>query len=184
MSDSVRRIMLLVSLLLMLLLLFGCSSEFQKDQANDAYGQGYDAGYRNGYEAGLASADGGSTSSSVGAYYAIENMDFDDVIAYVEDSDYYKVMPQEDLSALFAYALQRGYIAGKTGTWDSTMEEYVNGCDVRDSAVEFEKIYGVSSFRIKAGSVYLNMYANRKPGEEPSKVFDEWQKWTETEFHS
>ena len=166
---------LLALLLVSVFLASGCTPEYDREHKYDEYERGYEEGYKNGYEDGRL--DGG-LSACGDVYYAIEDMAFSDVVAFVEGDEENKVISYEDLYALFSYAMQRGYIAGATGTWDSTMEEYVLGYDVTDRALEFERFFGLDPVRYRsANGLYLNTWADNGQDVSYSKVFDAWQDW-------
>lgn len=151
-------------------LLAGCNREYSKDHRTSEF--------ETGYEAGLEDAAISNMSSNASTNEILEYLDYGEIVQYVEDAGDVQVWAIEDLQALFAYALQRGYVAGKTGTWDSTMEEYVSGYDVTDCASEFEHIFGLDPIHVKSpNGLYLDSWANGDKKIDYSKVFDAWQDW-------
>ena len=154
---------------------FGLVSDWEEDAYNEGYEAGHEAGITDGKE--LAREDG-LTGGDIYYYNSLDDMDYEDIIDYIEDGDYFKVVPREDLQGLFAYALQRGYVAGKTGTWDSTMEEYVNGYDLIYDGAKYEYEFGLDPIRDRNhNGLSLGSWGNNGKGNDYSKVFDAWQDW-------
>ncbi len=168
--DRRRRCKAAVLLLCALgILLAGCNREYSKDHRTNEPGMGY--------ESGLEDTEV-EKASRINTHESLDNFEYDDIIQYIEDSGSLEVWPTEELQALFAYALQRGYVAGKTGTWDSTMEEYVSDYDVTDRAAEFERSFGLDPIHIKSpNGLYLDSWASGDKKINYSKVFDAWQDW-------
>lgn len=155
MHNRFVRPVLLIFCLAFVLFCSGCNKEFRLDHGTDEYDKGYETGYREGYADGTREVSSDDVPAAAGVYYEIEDMEMSDIIKYVESSGDLAVLQREDLYALFAYALQRGYVAGRTGTWDDVLEEYVNGYDVSAEGYAFERSFGSSG----------------------SKGFTAWQSW-------
>ena len=135
---------------------FGMVSDLEEDAYNEGYEAGHEAGITDGKE--LAREDG-LTGGDIYYYNTIYDMDLKDIIEYVEEGTEYKVLSYEEIFTLVSYSMQRGYIAGKTGTWDDALEEYIGGYDVTnvaDSIEDFLGYYDTNSPAFNAWKAWAN----------------------------
>ena len=104
----------------------------------NAYSSGYEEGFEEGYSEGRNDAYDDSYSGN-----SIEDMDVDDIVAYLEEVTGEQILIGEDAHGFAVYAFQLGYKNHKYGVWDEMTQELINGYEFsdRDAAWYLNMLY-------------------------------------------
>ena len=123
------------------------SCGYSSRDLDEAYDTGLEAGYKSGYESGYEAGISHVGSHEVNLFDAFENLKEGDIDAFNRESEYFEIWSKEDLQALFAYAMQRGYEVGISGNWDATAEEYINGYEVSSDGPRLAQSFEITDYR-------------------------------------